>query len=529
MAPHRPLAIALCTLILSSAPGLGRADEQPFAERINPYLTESALAVVRVPLERLQTTAIGEVAESLGVVTEETRTALQTVLISVDAFRAQLVAHGVTDALIVFETEYVMQGPYGLFVYRAGAKTERIQAALTAGMNLAGLAGVQQLRLVDLGGAFFVGSEAVLKRIQDPFPVERPGLAGAFDSVSEAAVQFVIVPSVDQSRAIREILPPFPAPFDDVDGKIVSRGVRFASLGIRLEPDLTGANLRVDAHLDAFDAESAEILRSAQHRALRLADGNAELAAVIPKIKDFCRQLEFQRTDQRLSVALDLRDATTREMATAISSLFEPALLVNPSNREINQLKQLGIAMHNWHDNYQVFPAHANYSPDGKPLLSWRVHILPYIEQSNLYSEFHLDEPWDSEHNRKLIARIPDIYRFPGSKADAGKTCYVLPILKSEAGITTGTKYGVKIQELTDGTSNTALIVAVDDERAVTWTQPADWEVDTDNPLAGLRTLRNAYVVLFADGSVRRLTTTVAKEEWWKALTKAGGEPLNLP
>jgi len=70
-------------------------------------------------------------------------------------------------------------------------------------------------------------------------------------------------------------------------------------------------------------------------------------------------------------------------------------------------LKQIALAMHNYHDTYGTFPPHAIYSKDGKPLLSWRVMILPYIEQNNLYQQFHLDEPWDSEHNQKLMQQMP--------------------------------------------------------------------------------------------------------------------------
>ncbi len=70
-----------------------------------------------------------------------------------------------------------------------------------------------------------------------------------------------------------------------------------------------------------------------------------------------------------------------------------------------NQLRQLAIAALNYESSYQKFPAQANYSDDGKPLLSWRVHLLPFMEQDSLYRQFKLDEPWDSPHNIKLLDR----------------------------------------------------------------------------------------------------------------------------
>src|SRR5262249_49383960 len=75
-----------------------------------------------------------------------------------------------------------------------------------------------------------------------------------------------------------------------------------------------------------------------------------------------------------------------------------------------NNMKQLGLAMHIYHDANKHPPAHAIYSKDGKPLLSWRVAVLPYIEQNELYQQFKFDEPWDSAHNKKLLEKMPQLY-----------------------------------------------------------------------------------------------------------------------
>src|SRR5262249_34008276 len=67
-----------------------------------------------------------------------------------------------------------------------------------------------------------------------------------------------------------------------------------------------------------------------------------------------------------------------------------------------NNLKLIGLAFHNYLSTYGVFPASASFKKGKKPLLSWRVAILPFIEQEALYKKFKLDEPWDSPHNKKL-------------------------------------------------------------------------------------------------------------------------------
>src|SRR5262245_66309297 len=83
-------------------------------------------------------------------------------------------------------------------------------------------------------------------------------------------------------------------------------------------------------------------------------------------------------------------------------------------NQSINNMKQITLGMQNHFTAKQTFPA-----PGGAPgasQLSWRVHILPFIEEEALYKEFHLDEPWDSPHNKALIAKMPAVFRNPRSE-----------------------------------------------------------------------------------------------------------------
>ena len=152
--------------------------------------------------------------------------------------------------------------------------------------------------------------------------------------------------------------------------------------------------------------------------------------------------------------------------------------------QSMNNLKQIGLAMHNYHDARRPFPPAFKADKDGKPLLSWRVLILPYLEEDELYQQFHLDEPWDSEHNKKLIDKMPDVYKSPNSSlAGEGKTNYLT--VRGEKTIFSGGK-GARIADIADGTSNTIMVVEAADEKAVPWTKPDDFEYDENNPLKGL-------------------------------------------
>jgi prepilin-type processing-associated H-X9-DG protein len=165
--------------------------------------------------------------------------------------------------------------------------------------------------------------------------------------------------------------------------------------------------------------------------------------------------------------------------------------------------------MQNHHYVYGRFPARARVK-DGKPLLSWRVSILPFIEGDALYKQFHLDEPWDSEHNRTLIAKMPQVYVNPvldAKLAQAGMTDYL-----AVAGPNTlfDREEGTKIQEIKDGTSNTVMVVEANADRAVIWTKPDDFEVDAENPVGGLESIQpGGFMAMFADGHVQFIKNTI--------------------
>jgi prepilin-type processing-associated H-X9-DG protein len=197
-----------------------------------------------------------------------------------------------------------------------------------------------------------------------------------------------------------------------------------------------------------------------------------------------------------------------------------------------NNLRMLGLALHNFHDTNRALPAAYSATKDGKPLLSWRVHILPYVEAQALYEAFHLDEPWDSEHNKRLLARMPAVYRSTGSNAGASKTNY-LGVRGSNALFIPPPKemlgqllpVGISFAEVTDGTSNTLMVIEVPDAKAVEWTKPDDWEPNFALPLEGVTGSRpDGIQVLFADGSVRFLSTTLGPKAIEFLITRNGGE-----
>jgi prepilin-type processing-associated H-X9-DG protein len=198
-----------------------------------------------------------------------------------------------------------------------------------------------------------------------------------------------------------------------------------------------------------------------------------------------------------------------------------------------NNLKQIGLGMHNYAASGvggkpDHFPAAAAIrDKDGKPLLSWRVAILPFLEQQALYNEFKFDEPWDSPHNKALAERMPMLYKCPSGTMANGLTPYQV---FTGNGAMFETDRGPGFPDITDGTSNTLMVVEA--KAGVPWTKPDDVAFDpADAELMAKLGSNHAggFNALFGDGSVRFLRGSIDLGMLRKLVTRAGGEVVEFP
>lgn len=184
-------------------------------------------------------------------------------------------------------------------------------------------------------------------------------------------------------------------------------------------------------------------------------------------------------------------------LLTAAALLLAPALVRAHAHerrlRCLQRLATLGQALERYRADHGAQPPLARRDGAGRPLLSWRVELLPYLGHEELYRAFRLDEPWDSPHNRALLARMPEVYRCPEEPAAPGATCYLAAVATRCAGAAWPRDPGVRPA----GASYTALVAVVNAPAAVAWTRPAEAE-------AGHVPAACAGHVLYADGSVRR-------------------------
>jgi hypothetical protein len=225
-------------------------------------------------------------------------------------------------------------------------------------------------------------------------------------------------------------------------------------------------------------------------------------------------------TESRLSVSLPA-DLPFAAAFLAAKQKVQDAAAASVSS---NNLKQIALAMHIYHDAHGAFPPAAVCDKDAQPLLSWRVLILPYIEEDELYKQFKLDEPWDSEHNKKLLPKMPKVYAIPG-KTQPGDTDTHYRVFVGK-GAAFEWIMGTKLLSITDGTSNTLLAVTA--AEAVPWTKPDELDFDPEKDMTKLigAVVNGKVQVAMCDGSVRTWAKIPDRKTLNALVTRAGGEVI---
>lgn len=192
-------------------------------------------------------------------------------------------------------------------------------------------------------------------------------------------------------------------------------------------------------------------------------------------------------------------------------------------------MKQLGIAIHGYHDAHRALPQSAITVPTNvskveprKYPYSWRVAILPWLDNNALYNKYKFDEPWDSPSNLEVLEQMPAVYRHPDAPADTTNTSYV--ILVGESTMFPPGRLS-KFADIDDGTANTIMVVEA--KTSIPWTKPEDLEYAADKPLPKFGGYSSeGYNVLLADASVRFFSKTLDETLLRKLITARGGEQL---
>jgi type II secretory pathway pseudopilin PulG len=188
-----------------------------------------------------------------------------------------------------------------------------------------------------------------------------------------------------------------------------------------------------------------------------------------------------------------------------------------------HNLKQIGLALHNYHDTYGEFPPACTVDAEGQPLHSWRTLLLPFLEHEPLYREIDLSRPWDDPVNARLHERVVPVFRCPSASHAPELTTYLAMV--TDGSVLQPGK-SCSLQEIPDGTSGTLLVLDAPAARAVHWMSPVDAEAAVLLELNEKSKLNHAGGVqgLLADGAVMLLSVQLSLDDRRALLTKAGQE-----
>ena len=213
------------------------------------------------------------------------------------------------------------------------------------------------------------------------------------------------------------------------------------------------------------------------------------------------RVYETNLKDATLTVNMKSEALDESAIAELLASRNRFIVQEQLQEEDINKLKRIGLALHNYHDTYQHFPPAVikRTTADGRVVEhSWRVAILPFLEHADLYEQYDFDQPWDSETNLKVLNADVEVFRSSINRTESPYTGFVAV---TGPGTVLGRENGISIKDLQDGYKNTILFLML--ERDIPWTKPEDlqWNPETVKHDLGLDNQPGIWVG-FASGFV---------------------------
>jgi len=190
-----------------------------------------------------------------------------------------------------------------------------------------------------------------------------------------------------------------------------------------------------------------------------------------------------------------------------------------------NNLKQIGLALHNYHDKHDAFPPAYTVDETGKRLHSWRTLILPYMDQAALFETIDLSKPWDDPVNQQALETNIHTYACPSAGMSTGHTTYLA--ITGPGYLFDGSE-PKRIRDVKDGTSNTLMVIEVAQDQAIHWMSPNDADsqllssIGPDSDFAH----EGGFQAALVDGSVRFLSSSLPSETLRALTTIAGNETV---
>lgn len=504
----RWIPIVFAVLVSCIAPlSVIAGDDMP--EALSPYVDEQTVVIGRFDLDRIDLDAMQK--RIVGITGDEQAVAGPKSLVASAIANWRKAKVSIVYVVISMAD---MTGTPACFIIPlpADADADKVIAALK------NTDAVKGFDIVARGRSVIAAPPAVSARLASIRPAARPELAAALAAGKNAAIHVAFAPNADLRRVAEESMPTLPPAVGGGPIQLFSRNLTWACASLSTAPKFDSSLI-----VQTSDAASAkkmdDLTRSFATNVVKELHNDREQQTILTAL---AKMVSPVVEGDRLVVRID-----EQKYDSALPDLSARVRAAAGRMKSTNNLKQLAIAMHMYMDgNKGRFPADI-VDKNGKALLSWRVRLLPYVEQEILYKQFRLDEPWDSEHNKSLIAKMPDVFKSPAQKSPAGTTTYLGPFGEGYLFRPKANGEGLRINDIQDGTSLTIMFVEVADSAAIEWTRPGDWSPDVKDPTKALiGHYPDGFTAAFCDGSVRYIKKTIDAKTLLALLTTAGNEPI---
>ncbi|TWU04438.1 DUF1559 family PulG-like putative transporter [Stieleria varia] len=363
--------------------------------------------------------------------------------------------------------------------------------------------------------AVLLSSERGLQRLA------KTNLSGAEDELSpshESRVRELLTPLSDAQRADHTAVLSLPPASKHLLGQLWPERLPDSS-PIQLSPRKLAQDIDkivVGLTLPPSLSLKVNVLAESEDAGSRLADQLDQITA-LDLVRPFRSMLTLERGEMSISIHLD---------GVALD-MMKPLLAAGKGKRNqtqrSNDMKQIGLAFHNYADVNGHLPPRCFVDRDGKPLLSWRVPILPWLSQQAFYYELDLSRAWDDQPVEHLMTSVLPVYT--NGSDDGTLTTYRAPVFPGS--LWSGDGPPKQFRDVTDGTSNTIAVIDAPESAAVHWANPEPWVISAEEPIKDVFGERDEVRVLMLDGSVLTLERAEMTNEKLKAmLTIAGGDQI---
>jgi hypothetical protein len=400
----------------------------------------------------------------------------------------------------------------------------------------------------------------------------RPEFLEAHQVVKDYPVQVLIAPPKYVKKVFRETRPTLPGPFEKIDLASVVDALRWKAIGVNPEKleFLVVAEAESDSDAqslyrngsDFFSRASEELISSLRKYKEPPRDKNGpvgdgpgkpasipdsrpvELQALEGAYPEVINEENLKQLGQFLIPKPEGKRFVVKGNADTLQRVVDKGMpfiratiekvIESERNRQRsmlpqNRLREIALAMANYNATYDgTFPPPFSVDKNGKPLHSWRVLILAFLEEDGLARRIRLNEPWDSEYNKQFHNQIPDVYHnttYPGSDKK-GETNFCMVVRPDTFGQVNGK--GLKISEIKNGTSHT--IMLVERQTPVCWMAPIDIEqekaylgINQDPAGIGGKTPGGVFAA-YANAAVKFVKQTTPPEQLKASLTINGGK-----